>query len=168
MGWLSAAKLVGWIAGKTGLKDMAVKWILIAAVVLVLVIVGWRAWAWIDGMRNTIAAQKEEISDRDVRIGVLTEGLRRTVEIANRNADELAAEQARTQSMLDKMARLSRDNQRRESRLEEALHEIDKWPARMDGDIGPGLRGVLDQLRRKAAVGPAGGDQRPGDVHHGP
>lgn len=164
--------LIGGLAAKfvlpAAVKALPWKWILGAALALVLAIAGWRAWAWIDGMRDTIAEQKTEISARDVQIGVLTEGLRRTVEIANRNASELAAEQARTQGMLDKMARLSRDNQRRESRLEEALHEIDKWPAQVDGDIGPGLRGVLEQLRRKAAGGSAGGDQRPGDVRHGP
>jgi len=164
--------LLGGLAAKfvlpAALKTLPWKWILIGALALVLAIAGWRAWVWIDGMRDTIAEQKAEISDRDVRIGVLTEGLRRTVDIANRNAAELAAEQARTQGMLDKMAQLRRDNQRRESRLEEAIHEIDKWPDQVDGDIGPGLRGVLEQLRGKAAGKPAGSDQRPGDVRHGP
>ena len=157
------------LAVKAALKALPWKAIGIGAAALVLIVVGWLAWCWIDGMRDTIAAQAKTITAKDQEIGGLREANRTIAAAANHNARELAAEQARGQALLDRLAQNRRDHQRRESQLEEALNEIDKWKPDQNGSIGSGLRGVLGGLRGQgAAGGTAGGDEGTGGVRHGP
>lgn len=153
-----ALKAVGWLAGVTGFREATVKWILIGLLLLGVAIGAWRVWAWVDGMRDTITSQKAEITAKDQEIGGLRIQLVGAVETANHNAAQLAAEQLQHQATLDRLTQHRRDAQRRESLLEEAINEIDKWTPEMDGTIGPGLRGVLGGMRGQAAGSTADGD----------
>jgi hypothetical protein len=164
-----ALKAIGWLAAATGWRETTVKWALFGALGLAVAFGAWRAWSWVDGLRETITAQKAEISARDQEIGGLRISLSGAVDTANQNAAALAAEQLYTQALLDRMAQLKRDNQRRESRLQEALDAIDKWTPEMDGAVGPGLRGVLGQLRGQGTPAAApDGDAGAANLRHGP
>lgn len=148
------AKLIFWIADKTGFKAALIKW----AIILILAgLAGWglyRVWSWIDGMQDKIAEQSATIEDQKTRITTLRGQRDNAIRVANWNADQVRKRDALRARSNELYTAERREAVRREGRLRSALDEIDKWPKEMDGPIGPGLRGTLDRLRRERGAAP--------------
>jgi chromosome segregation ATPase len=128
------------MGGLALLRGLPWKWLGLAAVAL-----GLCLWIW--SMRATIDRQAAEIGDQQARIGALRGQLDQAVATADHNASLLHAAEAEAAAAMARISREQREAARRESRLKEALNEIDKWPEGANDAIGGGLRGVLGRLR---------------------